>query len=197
MKSQRLLALLNHRLRIQTQDGKTIVGQMIAFDKHMNIVLADCEEFKSTKSNKKSSKTAGSEQVERRTMGLVVLRGEVIVSIVSESGPPPEPSTSTKKRQSASSVLTGSTANFPFKGQAVAPQLSMLSNVQQPMMRPGMPMMPPMMPPQPGMPMMPPMMPPQPGMPMMPPVGMIPPNIPGFFPPNIPGMMPPPPPPTK
>lgn len=200
MKSQKLLTLLNHRLRIQTQDGKTIVGQMIAFDKHMNIVLADCEEFRTSKSKPKTKRSTSDstsphqELYERRTMGLVVLRGEVIVSIVVESGSPPEPSTSTKKRQSASTVLTGTASNFPFKGQTVAPQLIPFSGAAQQMMRPGMPMMPPMMPGMPGN------LPNIPGIPyptVMPsgvPGMMFPGPVPNAFPPNIPGMMPPPPP---
>lgn len=91
------MQLVNYRLRIALQDGRTLVGQMIAFDKHMNLVLVDCEEFRRTKRHKKmaskSSKAGGNEAVEpleeKRTLGLLVLRGEIIVSMTIESGPPP------------------------------------------------------------------------------------------------------------
>jgi small nuclear ribonucleoprotein (snRNP)-like protein len=30
-------------------DGRALVGQMLAYDKHMNFVLAECEEFRTVK----------------------------------------------------------------------------------------------------------------------------------------------------
>ncbi|KAJ3301055.1 hypothetical protein HDV03_001456 [Kappamyces sp. JEL0829] len=51
---------------------------MIAFDKYMNLVLADAQEIRKVAENR----------MERRTLGLVILRGEIIVSL-SVDGPPP------------------------------------------------------------------------------------------------------------
>jgi len=81
-----MLALLNYRLKITVQDGRVLIGQMLAFDKHMNLVLSECEEFRRVKSKGKS--TGQPEREEKRALGLVILRGETVVSISIESPPP-------------------------------------------------------------------------------------------------------------
>lgn len=80
-----MVALVHYRLKVTLNDGRQLVGQMLAYDKHMNFVLAECEEFRTVKS-KKDSETITVQQ--KRTLGLVILRGETIVS-VSVEGPPP------------------------------------------------------------------------------------------------------------
>jgi small nuclear ribonucleoprotein B and B' len=83
-----MLSLINWRLKVTISDGRALIGQMLAFDKHMNLVLADCEEFRRIRPKKKAGEERPPEQDVKRTLGLVILRGEAVVSI-SVEGPPP------------------------------------------------------------------------------------------------------------
>ncbi|KAI0319612.1 hypothetical protein OF83DRAFT_764483 [Amylostereum chailletii] len=88
-KGGKMLGLINWRLKVTINDGRALTGQMLAFDRHMNLVLADCEEFRRVRPKKKQGETeAGPEQEMKRTLGLVILRGESVVSLTVE-GPPP------------------------------------------------------------------------------------------------------------
>ena len=84
-----MLSLINWRLKVTINDGRAFIGQMLAFDRHMNLVLADCEEFRRVRPKKKPEESeAGPEQEMKRALGLVILRGETVVSL-SVEGPPP------------------------------------------------------------------------------------------------------------
>ncbi|KAL2421248.1 hypothetical protein ABEF95_007181 [Exophiala dermatitidis] len=98
-KQGKMQHLINYRMRVTLNDGRQMTGQMLAFDKHMNLVLADTEEFRKVKrkQNKPSAPAApGSaalvETEEKRTLGLVILRGTNIVSCSVEGPPPSDPS---------------------------------------------------------------------------------------------------------
>jgi len=84
-----MLSLINWRMKITINDGRSFVGQMLAFDRHMNLVLADCEEFRQVRPKKKPGETETPAMQEmKRMLGLVILRGETVVSL-SVEGPPP------------------------------------------------------------------------------------------------------------
>lgn len=82
--------LINYRLRITMADSRILTGQMLAFDKHMNLVIADCEEFRRIKPKNKKAAAKEEELEQKRTLGLVILRGETIVSISVDGPPPPK-----------------------------------------------------------------------------------------------------------
>ncbi|KAL0066017.1 Small nuclear ribonucleoprotein-associated protein B [Marasmius tenuissimus] len=164
-KGGKMLGLINWRLKVTINDGRALIGQMLAFDRHMNLVLADCEEFRRVRPKKKQGdETAPPEQEMKRTLGLVILRGETVVSL-SVEGPPPVVDEDKKNALPAG----------PGRGMPAGR---------------GMGMMPPMGMPPPGMGGAPGGMPFPPGMPGPPP-GFRPPGFPGA-PPGMPFQGPPP-----
>jgi len=73
---------LNYRVRVTLHDTRVMVGTFLAFDRHMNVVLADCEEFRTVKPRSEEH-----EKEIKRMLGLVLLRGENIISIFPEAPP--------------------------------------------------------------------------------------------------------------
>ena len=87
-KGSKLLRYVEHRLRVTLQDGRVIIGTFLAFDKHLNLVLSDAEEFRTLR--KKGDRSAVvEERQEKRALGLIILRGENVVSLAVEGPPPP------------------------------------------------------------------------------------------------------------
>ena len=77
---------MEHRLRVTLHDGRSIIGTFLAFDKHLNLVLSEAEEFRILR---KSGAALLEERTERRSLGLVLVRGENVVSLAVEGPPPP------------------------------------------------------------------------------------------------------------
>ena len=85
-KGSKLLRYVEHRLRVTLHDGRTIIGTFLAFDKHLNLVLSDAEEFRLLR---KGGAAVIEERTEKRSLGLVLIRGENVVSLAVEGPPPP------------------------------------------------------------------------------------------------------------
>ncbi|QLL33028.1 hypothetical protein HG536_0D05490 [Torulaspora globosa] len=88
--NSRLSNLVGYRLRIISQDGRVYIGELMAFDKHMNVVLKNCTEERvpRTQIDKlRRDLTDTAVKVEKRVLGLTILRGEQILSTVVEDKP--------------------------------------------------------------------------------------------------------------
>ncbi|CAE7603378.1 SmB [Symbiodinium necroappetens] len=48
-RNTRMAQWLDYRVRVTISDARMLVGTFMAFDKYMNVVLADCEEFRKIK----------------------------------------------------------------------------------------------------------------------------------------------------
>jgi len=87
-KGSKMQNLIDFRVRITMNDGRQLTGLLMAFDKFMNLVLADTEEFRRIKRRSTTKAQAdGIEQEEKRTLGLVILRGEQVVSLSVDAPP--------------------------------------------------------------------------------------------------------------
>jgi len=100
-KGSKLLRYVEHRLRVTLHDGRSIIGTFLAFDKHLNLVLSEAEEFRILR---KSGAALLEERTERRSLGLVLIRGENVVSLAVEGPPPPSGNKSKSSNAMAASM---------------------------------------------------------------------------------------------
>ena len=83
-RQSKFLMWINYRIRVTLTDSRVLIGTFLAFDKHLNLVLSETEEYSRIKAkNKKNDKER------KRSLGLVIIRGDSVISLSAES-PPPE-----------------------------------------------------------------------------------------------------------
>lgn len=142
MRVSKMTQMVGCRLRVTLVDGRVLIGQMLAYDKHMNLVLSECEEFRLTR---KGATSSGAESV-RRMLGMLVLRGEEIVSATVESGAPPRGGNRPRipAIQQQTGIATGGTGpRPPMMAPPGGPPVGLAGPVPGMFMRPGMMMPPP------------------------------------------------------
>eukprot|EP00760_Papus_ankaliazontas_P034536 PhM_4_TR7247/c0_g1_i2/m.42832/K11086/SNRPB, SMB; small nuclear ribonucleoprotein B and B' len=69
---------VNQKIRLVMGFDRQVTGTLLAFDRHMNIVIADAEETRVVYTKKVP-------RDETRSLGLVMLRGENVMSIALET----------------------------------------------------------------------------------------------------------------
>ena len=114
-RTSKMLAYVNYRMRVTIVDGRQIVGRFMAFDRHMNLVLSDAEEFRKLPPKKGLSEE---ERQTRRVLGFVLLRGEEVVSLTVE-GPPPNDDRRAAAQQAPAGPGSGKAAGRGLPGEAL------------------------------------------------------------------------------
>jgi small nuclear ribonucleoprotein B and B' len=84
-RTSKMMQYVNWRMRVQISERRTLLGTFMAYDKHMNMVLGDTEEYRLIRGKGKADDTEV-----KRTLGLVLLRGENVIAISAETPPPPK-----------------------------------------------------------------------------------------------------------
>ena len=149
-KGGKMTQYINYRMRVTIQDGRMIVGTFLAFDKHMNLVIADADEIRITKNKGKEKDVE-----EKRSLGLTLIRGETVIAMAID-GPPPVPKnkfreppqlpggpgkgTSAGRGLNPNTFIPETGLGGPIKGVG-GPSTSQMSSVPNPMGRgapPGM-----------------------------------------------------------
>ena len=114
VRQSKFLQWINYRVKVTLSETRNLVGSFIAFDKHMNVVLSDTEEFLKLKSKEKGKP----DKDVKRSLGLVLVRGDSIISFSAESSP----SQSNKRNESIKQTAnTVGTATSIGRGSLQAP----------------------------------------------------------------------------
>ncbi len=71
-----MIQFIGKSLHVTLADGREMVGKLLAFDKHMNVVLGDVTETRPL-----SKKASDASMAVSRTLGLILLRGQHVISV--------------------------------------------------------------------------------------------------------------------
>lgn len=77
---------INCKIRVTISDTRDLLGHFMAFDKFMNLIIADTVEYRRVGGKGKNKE----EKIQKRNLGFILLRGETIVSLSVEGPPLPE-----------------------------------------------------------------------------------------------------------
>ncbi|KAH7647039.1 hypothetical protein FG379_002730 [Cryptosporidium bovis] len=105
---------INYRVRVTIQDDRVMVGELMAYDKHLNIVLSDCQEYRQIKKGEDSKEL-------KRSLGLIMLRGENIVTLVAESPPKNQQNKQVEHNYAGNVQITGRGPSLMSPPFAMAP----------------------------------------------------------------------------
>ena len=73
----KLWKLIDNRVKVTIADKRRLIGTLKSFDKHLNLILADTIEERTVKSKTKGT----SRRIIKRPLGLLILRGDQVVSV--------------------------------------------------------------------------------------------------------------------
>ena len=187
-KATKMLDYINHIIRVELIDGRSFIGQFLAYDVHMNLVLSKAKEVV-TKGIRKDlpplPNLPGEDITVEKQRGLVIIRGVEIISVHICGPPPCKPDDEIPKQFPLANWAKWQTDSQLGLVSGPPPMLTMMAQGGPGMMAPGMMPRPGMMPPPGAMPQGAPGMMPQ-GAP-----GTMPQGAPGTMPQGAPGMAPP------
>merc|ERR1712080_390984 len=72
----KMQAYMLHRMRATLKDGGTFVGTLKSYDKHMNLILIDTDEYRQIRPKKGQILNE-----QKRPLGFVLLRGEKLCTL--------------------------------------------------------------------------------------------------------------------
>jgi small nuclear ribonucleoprotein B and B' len=125
MTRRKLATFANWRVSVTLNDARVLVGTLMAVDKHVNVVLHNCEEYRRYKVK---GKPEGKEL--KRLLGFVVVRGQTIVYVNPEEMGKDELVEPTKPRKVKAAAANKAA---PAAAPAAAPTMPTLPGL------PGMP----------------------------------------------------------
>merc|ERR1712080_449702 len=98
----KMQAYMLHRMRATLKDDRVFVGTLKSYDKHMNLILVDTDEYRKIRPKKGQVLNE-----QKRSLGFVLLRGEHLTHLNVEGLPPNEDSHDTVPNMSGAMANTG------------------------------------------------------------------------------------------